>query len=97
MTPVKRAPARSPAQATDATLAEIMAIKALNAGNASPQQQQTALRWILHAACALQGEPYFPASERDTAYMLGRQYVGRQILGLIQADTSTSNRKSETR
>lgn len=86
MNQFKKAKVRCPAQACDVTLAEVMAVKALNTGSANEHQQRLALRWITHVAAAMQVEPYFPNSERDTAFMLGRQHVGRQILSVIQQD-----------
>ena len=64
------------------------AIRALNAGEATPEQQILALNWIyLHVCCG--DENAYLAGERnasDINFILGRQYVGliiRQALSDI--------------
>lgn len=65
------------------------AIKALQAGKASPEQQQRALDWILKKACLLGDWGYRPGeSDRDTNVVLGRQLVGHQIMKLVMVDLS---------
>jgi hypothetical protein len=74
------------------TLAIASAVKALHDGTASSHQQQLALQWIVREAC---GKAYFPyhASDRDTAFALGRSFVGEQIVGLFNADLSSLRRQ----
>lgn len=63
---------------------EAAAIQALFAGNANPDQQRTAMRWILDGACSYTDWAYRPGAEgtRDTDMCLGRQFVGHQIVKL---------------
>lgn len=63
----------------------IGAMKALAAGNASEGQQRLALRWIVEAACATYDQPYRPGvcGDRDTAFACGRQFVGQQLVKLV--------------
>lgn len=65
-------------------LHEAAAIQALFAGNATPDQQRTALKWILDGACNLYDLSYRPGpgGERDTALAEGRRLVGLQIVKL---------------
>lgn len=66
-------------------LADASAIQALADGTANPEQQRRALDWIVYGACRLRDEAYRPgdlAGERDTAFALGQQNVGRQIAKL---------------
>lgn len=67
------------------------AIKALHAGEANSHQQQMALQWIVREAA---GKAHFPyhASDRDTAFALGRYFVADQIIGLFNADLSSLRR-----
>lgn len=75
------------------TVAVAAAIKALHAGQASEHQQQLALQWIIREAA---GKAHFPyhATDRDTAFALGRYFVAEQIIGLFNADL-TSLRRAE--
>lgn len=74
-------------------LASVSAIQALTRGEASPEQQKTALGWILRSACALPEWPYRPGmNDRDTNIALGRHYVGHQIVRMQQADIAKLRR-----
>ena len=63
---------------------EAAAIQGLFNGNASPDQQRAALKWILDGACATYDLSYRPGEggERDTAFAEGRRFVGLQIVKL---------------
>ena len=66
-------------------IADASAIQALARGDANPDQQRRALDWIIYGACRLRDEAYRPgdlSGERDTAFALGQQNVGRQIAKL---------------
>src|SRR5690349_20165638 len=65
----------------------VVAIQALSAGVANEGQQKTALDWILKGACGLSDWPY-RESERETCIALGRQFVGQQIVGLLNVNVS---------
>lgn len=68
---------------------EAEAIQALFEGRASPDQQRTALKWILEGACAYTDWAYRPGpSSRDTDMCLGRQFVGHQIIKLSRLNLS---------
>lgn len=61
------------------------AIKALHRGEADSRQQQMALDWIIRFAAG-KGEFQFYPTDRETAFSLGRCFVGEQIVGLINID-----------
>jgi hypothetical protein len=63
----------------------IASLKALAEGTADAHQQKSALKWILNNACKT-GMPAFGASDRETSFMLGRQYPGQQIAYLLAFD-----------
>jgi hypothetical protein len=66
--------------------AQVDALKALWAGEATPHQQRMALEWIIYIASGYGDEPFrsdTDGGERETSYALGRQYVGRQIIKLL--------------
>jgi len=70
--------------------ADVVAIQALLAGEAEPEQQRRALRWIIEAASNMyeQHAPHYLDSDRDTAFSLGRAYVGRSIVKLTKLNAS---------
>lgn len=69
-----------------AELPDVVAIKALALGTATEDQQKRALHFILVHVCGIDDEPYCPASDRDTAYALGKRRVGTYLRSLLAAD-----------
>ncbi len=70
----------------DYTLADVMAIKALAAGTADADQQKRALDWVIITAAGTYEEPYrsdADGGERETTFALGRAFVGRQVVKLV--------------
>lgn len=65
-------------------LADATAIQALNAGTADAHQQQRALAWIINNAAATYEMAYRPDSPRDTDFLLGRVFVGQQIVKMLK-------------
>jgi len=76
-------------------LADIMAIKGLAAGTASPDQQQRAFKWLIENACATYELSYRPTSDRDTSFAEGRRFVGLQIVKMLKLDTSKMKRETQ--
>ena len=72
--------------------ADAHALRALHAGTADAAQQQRAMKWILNTACEVGGMPWHP-TDRDTAFALGRLFVGKQIGRLLVCDLSTLRRE----
>jgi hypothetical protein len=80
-------------------LADVTALQALERGEATPDQQKRALRWIIGGACGTYDLAYRPGGEdgaRDTLIALGRQFVGQQIVKLLRLVPHVL-RKSEPR
>lgn len=66
--------------------AEAAALQALARGTATMEQQKKALHWIVHEAAATYDFAYRPGAgegDRDTCIALGRQFVGQQIVKLL--------------
>lgn len=61
----------------------VYALKALSEGAADEGQQKLALDYIVHVIAKRYDLPYFPDSDRDSAFAAGKLYVGEQILKLI--------------
>lgn len=78
-----------------ASVAEHMAIKAVYAGTAGPDQQKMAMEWIMEKACILKDMHFFPGDDgrRNTDFALGRAFVGKQIARLL---TTNPRRKNES-
>lgn len=78
---------RDPAwKPVDYTLPEIAAIKALSRGEANEDQQKRALDWIIRLAAGTYDEPYrsdADGGDRETTFALGRAFVGRQVVKLV--------------
>ena len=75
-------------------LAAAAAIQALAAGVAEPEQQIRALRWIIESAAGTYRLNYFE-SDRDTAFALGRAFVGQIVAGAARLNLSTLRRMDE--
>lgn len=73
----------------------VSAMQALERGQASHEQQKTALDWIINGAAATYDEPYRPgeAGRRDTDFALGRAFVGRQIVKLMRLNLAALPKK----
>lgn len=71
-----------------ATLPDVVALKALEVGNATPEQQKHALRFIVEKIAGTYLEQYCPgeSGNRDTAYALGMRRVGTCIISFLNAD-----------
>lgn len=63
---------------------KIRALQAVWAGTANEGQQITAISFIIDDLCGRAGNQYFQ-SERDTAFALGKKFVGDHIAGAINA------------
>ena len=74
-------------------LPDAKALQQLAKGDATPEQQKRALRWIVETACATYDQPYRPESARDTDFACGRMFVGQQVVKLINLNLSTFKEK----
>lgn len=77
--PARRAPIPLP-KVTDE---EIYALQALERGEANPEQQKFALKWIVEKACDLYGFCDQPDNDRLCAIHDGRRFAGSQIVKAI--------------
>lgn len=69
---------------------QALAIQAVMDGNASSEQQKTAMRWIIEDACGTYDLSFRPGpgGDRDTVLAEGRRFVGLQIVKLSRINTS---------
>ena len=69
-------------------LPDVVALKALALGTATPDQQTRALKFIVEKAAGTYEETFFPGpgGDRDSAYAQGKRRVGLFIVSLVNAD-----------
>ena len=89
-------PVTPPAPYTPALYADadIAAIQALQRGDATPDQQQRALNWIVNAAANTYDVEYRTDS-RDHAFCSGRRFVGLQIVKMLRLSLAALNRRRD--
>ena len=63
---------------------EHAAIKACLAGSADAAQARMAMEVIVQKICRTHDLAYIPESERDSAFMSGRQFVGYTVLSFLK-------------
>lgn len=83
----------SVALSVKATPADAHALRALRTGTASPEQQKRALDWITLNACAV-ATLSWRETDREMAFLVGRQFVGLQIGRLLTCDLNILRRKA---
>lgn len=59
------------------------AIKALNSGEATPDQQKKALSWIIKEACGIGLISFDPDNSRATDFNEGKRFVGVQLVAIL--------------
>jgi hypothetical protein len=62
---------------------DVMAVKALAAGNATEGQQKRALSLIIEGIAGSYEPSYWPGSPTDTAFAEGRRFVGLQLVKFV--------------
>jgi hypothetical protein len=72
-------------------LADASALQALQRGVATEDQQQRALKWVIEQAAGTYQFNYYP-TDRDTAFALGRGFVGQQVVKLLKVNVSALRR-----
>lgn len=76
-------------------VADVSALQALGRGEASPDQQKRALKWLIEKAAATYDQCYRPGSEdgrRDTDFAEGRRFVGLQAVKLLRVNIAALKR-----
>ena len=91
----KKPPVEAPYLPAEYELSDISAIQAMCRGEATADQQLMALRWIIDCVCKTYDEPYRSASDRDTTYALGKQYVGRTIVKATKLSINALKARSQ--
>lgn len=63
--------------------ADASAMRALERGEATPEQQKRALSWIINVGAATYNQSFTPGQPDASAFAEGRRYVGLQIVKLL--------------
>jgi hypothetical protein len=82
----------------DWDLADASALQAIQRGDATPEQCVRALKWVVNKACATYEVPYRPGGQdgdRNTSFACGRQFVGQQIVKLLNLNLSDFRKKEK--
>jgi len=83
--------AQAPHAPAEWEVADASAMQALERGVAEPDQQKRALDWIIRMAAGTYEFQFYP-SDRETAFGLGRAFVGQQIVKLLRVNTASMRR-----
>lgn len=83
----KKLPAGTAYAPADWQDADVLALQAIFDGRADAAQQRRALDWIVYH-CARTTDFHYHATERDTAFALGRAFVGQQIGKLLKINAT---------
>lgn len=73
-------------------MADAAAFHALQRGDATPDQQKKALDWLITQGAGTYQFHYYP-SDRDTAFALGRAFVGQQVVKLLTLNLMSLRRE----
>lgn len=68
------------------SLPDAYALQALERGEATPEQQKTAIQFIVNSVCATYDMSYRHDSHRDSDFAEGKRFVGLQIVRLIKTN-----------
>ena len=73
--------------------ADAKALQQMAIGEATPEQQKRALKWIVEQAAATYDQPFRPGDNGETQFACGRMFVGQQIVKLVKVDLLALQRK----
>ena len=64
------------------------AIQALIRGEATFEQQRSAMNWIINQACGTYNTSFSELGDRETSFAEGRRFVGTNIVKLSKISTA---------
>ena len=71
------------------------ALQALEKGEATPEQQKKALKWIMFDLARMEDMDYFPDNERDTAFAAGKRHVALRIRTILRTNIGLLTQKEK--
>tara|TARA_R110000868_G_scaffold114822_3_gene307267 strand:- start:1825 stop:2109 length:285 start_codon:yes stop_codon:yes gene_type:complete len=87
----KKTIADTPAVPAVYEVADVAAIQALVRGEANEEQQKRALKWVIERGAGTYDFHYYDG-ERNTAFALGRAFVGQQVVKLTRLNLHSLRR-----
>lgn len=75
-------------------LPDASAIQALSRGDADPEQQRRALRFIVDKLCRTYDLSFRPSGDRETVFAEGSRFVGLQLVKLIKINLAHFRKKT---
>lgn len=75
-------------------VADVAAIQAIARGNATPDQQQRGIDWIIRKA-ALAYDLDYRTDSRDHAFASGRRFVGLEVITMLKLDVAKLQKVSK--
>ena len=66
----------------------VSAVQALERGEATPEQQKTAIAWIINHAAATYDQSFQLEGDRESSFSAGRRFVGLAIVKLLKLSTN---------
>lgn len=73
--------------------ADAGALQALFRGDAGPDQQKRALKWIIESAAMTYDEAFVPGQPDVSNFLLGRMNVGKQLVKLLKINLNVLLKK----
>jgi hypothetical protein len=67
----------------------ILAVKSVFSGTANEGQQKLFLEFLMHDVCKVYDNNYHSGKPDDTAFALGKKFVGLQIRDIINFDVAS--------
>lgn len=93
--PHERTLKADPRDYPDYTEADVQALRALNRGEATTDQQRRAVEYLVNWVCCTYDMAYRP-SERETLLQLGKQMVGQHVVWLLKTAETKAKGDGET-
>ena len=94
---MSKPPPGAPWAPADYDIADVGALQAMAKGEARPDQQMRALKWIVETACRAYDQSFRPDSERDTAFAEGKRFVGLQIVKMTKLNAERLRKLDDRR
>lgn len=76
--------ARNPWDPANYEIPDVAAIQALARGDAAPEQQKRALKWIIESAAMTYDQSFVPGHPEVGPFIEGRRSVGNQVVKLMK-------------
>lgn len=87
-----------PWEPADYDIADAAAIQALTRGDATDEQQQRAIKWIIESAAGTYDQTFWPGGDdgdRNTAFAEGKRFVGNTIVKMTRLNTMALKKRGE--